>query len=61
VHTFKDKFPLEMPPLHLIRKHDNQVQTFLVHPQLSTTQIYTETSVRPLGDNYVRTLGGARV
>jgi hypothetical protein len=23
VHTFKDKFPLEMPPLHLIKKHDN--------------------------------------
>ena len=37
----------------------DQVQKFLGHLQLSTTQIYAETSIRALGDNYVRALGGA--
>ena len=36
----------------------DQVQKFLGHLQLATTQIYAETSVRALGDNYVRALGG---
>jgi integrase/recombinase XerD len=39
----------------------DQVQKFLGHLQLSTTQIYAETSVRALGDNYLRALGGAKV
>ena len=38
----------------------DQVQKFLGHLHLSTTQIYAETSVRALGDNYVRALGGKR-
>ena len=38
----------------------DQVQKFLGHLQLSTTQIYAETSIRALGENYVRALGGAR-
>jgi integrase/recombinase XerD len=38
----------------------DQVQKFLGHLQLSTTQIYTETSVKALGDNYVRALGGTK-
>jgi integrase/recombinase XerD len=38
----------------------DQVQKFLGHLQLSTTQIYAETSVRALGDNYVRALGGTK-
>jgi integrase/recombinase XerD len=36
----------------------DQVQKFLGHLNLSTTQIYAETSLRALGDNYVRALGG---
>ena len=39
----------------------DQVQKFLGHLQLSTTQIYAETSVRALGDNYLRALAGAKV
>jgi integrase/recombinase XerD len=39
----------------------DQVQKFLGHLQLSTTQIYAETSVRALGANYLRALGGAKV
>jgi len=39
----------------------DQVQKFLGHLQLSTTQIYAETSVKALGDNYVRALGGTKV
>jgi integrase/recombinase XerD len=35
----------------------DQVQKFLGHLRLSTTQIYAETSVRALGENYVRALG----
>jgi integrase/recombinase XerD len=35
----------------------DQVQKFLGHLQLSTTQIYAQTSVRALGENYVRALG----
>ena len=31
----------------------DQVQKFLGHQRLSTTQIYAETSVRALGDNYL--------
>ena len=38
----------------------DQVQKFLGHLQLSTTQIYAETSIRALGENYVRALGGAQ-
>jgi len=34
----------------------DQVQKFLGHLHLSTTQIYAETSVRALGENYVRAL-----
>ena len=34
----------------------NQVQKFLGQLHLSTTQIYAETSLRALGDNYVRAL-----
>jgi len=32
----------------------DQVQKFLGHLNLSTTQIYAETSLRALGDNYIR-------
>lgn len=38
----------------------DQVQKFLGHLQLSTTQIYAETSVRALGENYVRALDGTK-
>lgn len=38
----------------------DQVQKFLGHLHLSTTQIYAETSLRALGDNYIRALGGKR-
>jgi len=38
----------------------DQVQKFLGHLHLSTTQIYAETSLRALGANYVRALGGKR-
>jgi integrase/recombinase XerD len=38
----------------------DQVQKFLGHRHLSTTQIYAETSARALGVNYVRALGGKR-
>jgi integrase/recombinase XerD len=34
----------------------DQVQKYLGHQRLSTTQIYAETSVRALGDNYLRAL-----
>jgi integrase/recombinase XerD len=34
----------------------DQVQKFLGHQRLSTTQIYAETSVRALGDHYLRAL-----
>ena len=37
----------------------DQVQKFLGHLQLSTTQIYAETSTRALGENYVRALATA--
>jgi site-specific recombinase XerD len=36
----------------------DQVQKFLGHLQLSTTQIYAETSIRALGENYVRAMNG---
>jgi integrase/recombinase XerD len=36
----------------------DQVQKFLGHLHLSTTQIYAETSLRALGENYIRALGG---
>jgi integrase/recombinase XerD len=36
----------------------DQVRKFLGHLHLSTTQIYAETSVRALGENYVRALSG---
>ena len=35
-----------------------QLRKFLGHLHLSTTQIYAETSLRALGENYVRALGG---
>jgi integrase/recombinase XerD len=38
----------------------DQLQKFLGHLDLSTTQIYAETSLRALGDNYVRALSGMR-
>ena len=38
----------------------DQLQKFLGHLDLSTTQIYAETSLRALGDNYIRALGGTR-
>jgi integrase/recombinase XerD len=38
----------------------DQVQKFLGHLQLSTTQIYAETSVRALGENYLRALGSTK-
>ena len=37
----------------------DQVQKFLGHLHLSTTQIYAETSLRALGENYIRALTGA--
>jgi integrase/recombinase XerD len=37
----------------------DQVQKFLGHLQLSTTQIYAETSTRALSENYVRALVAA--
>jgi integrase/recombinase XerD len=36
----------------------DQVRKFLGHLHLSTTQIDAETSLRALGENYVRALGG---
>jgi hypothetical protein len=39
----------------------DQVQKFLGHLNLSTTQIYAETSLRALGENYLRALGGKTV
>jgi integrase/recombinase XerD len=38
----------------------DQVQKFLGHLHIATTQIYAETSLRTLGDNYIRALGGKR-
>jgi hypothetical protein len=38
----------------------DQVQKFLGHLHPSTTQIYAETSLHALGDNYIRALGGKR-
>jgi len=38
----------------------DQLQKFLGHLDLATTQIYAETSLRALGDNYIRALGGTR-
>ena len=39
----------------------DQVQKFLGHLHLSTTQIYAETSLRALGENYIRALTGAAI
>jgi integrase/recombinase XerD len=39
----------------------DQVQKFLGHLELTTTQVYAETSVRALGDNYLRALAGIRI
>jgi integrase/recombinase XerD len=36
----------------------DQVRKFLGHLHLSTTQVYAETSLRALGEKYVRALGG---
>jgi site-specific recombinase XerD len=38
----------------------DQLKQFLGHLDLSTTQIYAETSLRALGDNYIHALGGMR-
>jgi site-specific recombinase XerD len=38
----------------------DQVQKFLGHLHIATTQIYAKTSLRALGDNYTRALGGKR-
>ena len=38
----------------------DQVQKFLRHKRITTTQIYAETSLRGMGENYVRALGGKR-
>jgi integrase/recombinase XerD len=38
----------------------DQVQKFLGHLQLSTTQIYAETSIRALGENYLRAMNGPK-
>jgi integrase/recombinase XerD len=38
----------------------DQVQKFLGHLQLSTTQIYAETNIRALGENYLRALNGPK-
>jgi integrase/recombinase XerD len=36
----------------------DRVQKFLEHLHLSTMQMYAETSLRALGDYYIRALGG---
>ncbi|GAA5515069.1 tyrosine recombinase XerC [Deinococcus carri] len=36
----------------------DQVQKFLRHKRIATTQIYTETSARNMGESYLRALGG---
>ena len=36
----------------------DQVQKFLRHKRITTTQIYAETSLYRMGENYVRALGG---
>ncbi len=38
----------------------DQVQKFLGHLQLSTTQIYAQTSIRALGENYLRAFGSTK-
>jgi len=36
----------------------DQVQKFLRHKRISTTQIYAETSLQGMSENYIRALGG---
>lgn len=38
----------------------DQVQKFLRHKRITTTQIYAETSLRSVAENYVRALGNQR-
>lgn len=38
----------------------DQLQKFLGHLQLATTQIYAETSIRALGENYLRAMSSAK-
>ena len=38
----------------------DQVQKFLRHKRITTTQIYAETSLHGMSENYVRALGGGR-
>lgn len=38
----------------------DQVQKFLRHKRIATTQIYAETSLQGMGENYLRALGGKR-
>jgi integrase/recombinase XerD len=38
----------------------DQVQKFLRHKRITTTQIYAETSLHGMGENYVRALSGKR-
>jgi integrase/recombinase XerD len=47
---------------HYFRYHLrlHQLQKYLGHLDLSTTQIYAETSLRALDDNYIRALSGTR-
>jgi hypothetical protein len=41
-------------------RQSGALQKLLGHLNLSITQIYAETSLRALGDNYIRALGGMR-
>jgi integrase/recombinase XerD len=38
----------------------DQVQKFLRHKRITTTQIYAETSLHGMGENYVRALSNTR-
>ncbi|MBL8238647.1 MAG: tyrosine-type recombinase/integrase [Bryobacterales bacterium] len=38
----------------------DQVQKFLRHKRITTTQIYAETSLQGMGENYIRAFGGKR-
>jgi len=38
----------------------DQVQKFLRHKRIATTQIYAQTSARNMGESYIKALGAAR-
>jgi hypothetical protein len=42
------------------RAYGHQPAATVLHVDLSIAQIYAETSLRALGDNYIRALGGMR-